>query len=134
MSQMPDSIYLHKNSKYNTSGAYFAQDENQILYENEYDESVMEDYVEYTPIYHLEEAVKQVEKDLGWHSVDESLPPVDEEVIVLLAEWNNVRVEPLYHIAFGHIVDKDYCIDYDGWNIPGVKYWMPMPKLNEIEQ
>lgn len=72
---------------------------------------------------------EQAEKDLGWHSVDESLPPMDEEVIVLLGEWNEVRIEPLYRIAFGHIVNKEYCEDFSGWNIPGVRYWMPMPEI-----
>ncbi len=74
-------------------------------------------------------AYEQAEKDLGWHSVDESLPPMDEEVIVLLGEWNEVRIEPLYRIAFGHIVNKEYCEDFSGWNIPGVSYWMPMPEI-----
>lgn len=72
---------------------------------------------------------RKAEKDLGWHSVDESLPEMDEEVIVLLAEWDNVCVEPLYRISFGHLVDKRYAIDFNGWNIPGVKFWMPMPKI-----
>lgn len=70
------------------------------------------------------------EKDLGWHSVDESLPPIDEEVIVLTDELNTA---PIYKIAIGHIVDRMHCSDYNGWNIPGVKYWMPMPKLPKDE-
>ena len=74
---------------------------------------------------------EQAEKDLGWHSVDESLPPMDEEVIVLLDEWNEVSIEPLYRIAFGHVVNREYCEDFSGWNIPGVRYWMPMPKIPE---
>lgn len=79
-------------------------------------------------------AYEQAEKDLGWHSVDESLPPMDEEVIVLLGEWNEVRVEPLYRIAFGHVVNKEYCEDFSGWNIPGVSYWMPMPEIPKEEK
>ena len=74
---------------------------------------------------------EQAEKDLGWHSVDESLPPVDEEVIVLTDELNTA---PIYKIAFGHIVDRMHCSDYNGWNIPGVKYWMPMPKLPKEDE
>lgn len=64
MSQMPDSIYLHKDSKYNTSGDYFAQDEVRILSENEFDENALKDYVEYTPVYRLEEAIRKAEKDI----------------------------------------------------------------------
>lgn len=69
---------------------------------------------------------EQAEKDLGWHSVDESLPPMDEEVIVLTDEFGNA---PVYKIAFGHIVDKNIATDFDGWNIEGVRYWMPMPEI-----
>lgn len=76
-------------------------------------------------------AYEQAEKDLGWHSVDESLPPIDEEVIVLADRLN---LGALFAISFGHIVDRMHCSDYNGWNIPGVKYWMPMPKLPEEEE
>ena len=62
----------------------------------------------------------------GWISVDEKLPKMDEEVIVLTDEFGTA---PIYKIAFGHIVDVERCIDYNGWNIPGVKYWMPCPEI-----
>ena len=62
----------------------------------------------------------------GWISVDEKLPEMDEEVIVLTDELGTA---PIYKIAFGHIVDVERCIDYNGWNIPGVKYWMPCPEI-----
>ena len=71
---------------------------------------------------------EQAEKDLGWHSVEESLPEMDEEVIVLADRLN---LGSLFAIAFGHIVDKKKAVDYNGWNIPGVKFWMPMPKIPE---
>lgn len=61
-----------------------------------------------------------------WISVDEKLPEMDEEVIVLTDELGTA---PIYKIAFGHIVDVERCIDYNGWNCPGVKYWMPCPKI-----
>lgn len=61
-----------------------------------------------------------------WISVDERLPEMDEEVIVLTDELGTA---PIYKIAFGHIVDVERCIDYNGWNCPGVKYWMPCPKI-----
>lgn len=76
----------------------------------------------------FQEGYELAEKDLGWHSVEESLPPVDEEVIVLTDELNTA---PIYKIASGHIVDRRYAMDFNGWNIPGVKFWMPMPKLPE---
>ena len=50
-------------------------------------------------------------------------PPVDEEVIALVGE-NKM-------ISFAHIVDKNKAIDYDGWNIPEVKYWIHCPKIEE---
>ena len=50
-------------------------------------------------------------------------PAIDEEVIALVGE-NKM-------ISFAHIVDKDRCFDYDGWNIPDVKCWIPCPKIEE---
>lgn len=50
-------------------------------------------------------------------------PAIDEEVIALVGE-NNM-------ISFAHIVDKNICVDYDGWNIPEVKCWIPCPKIEE---
>ena len=50
-------------------------------------------------------------------------PAIDEEVIALVGEYNE--------IYFAHIVDKDRCVDYDGWNIPDVKCWIPCPKIEE---
>ena len=76
---------------------------------------------------------EQAEKDLGWHSVKESLPPMDEEVIVLSDIINGKEVHGACCISFGHIVDKRYCVDYDGWNIPGIHHWMPCPKINGKE-
>ena len=61
-----------------------------------------------------------------WISVKDYLPKQDEEVIVLCDEFNTA---PCYKISFGHIVDKTICKDYNGWNIPNVVYWFPMPKL-----
>lgn len=72
---------------------------------------------------------EQAEKDLGWHSVNESLPPMDEDVIVLTDIITKGGLNVGFgRIAFGHIVDKSVAIDYNGWNIPGVKFWMPMPR------
>lgn len=48
-------------------------------------------------------------------------PAIDEEVIALVGE-NKM-------ISFAHIVDKERCVDYDGWNIPDVKCWIPCPKI-----
>ena len=50
-------------------------------------------------------------------------PLIDEEVIALVGDYNQ--------ISFAHIVDKDRCVDYDGWNIPDVKCWIPCPQKEE---
>ena len=50
-------------------------------------------------------------------------PAIDEEVIALVGEYNM--------IYFAHIVDKNIAIDYDGWNIPDVKCWIPCPKIDD---
>lgn len=55
-----------------------------------------------------------------WRSSTEH-PAIDEEVIALVGEYNK--------ISFAHIVDKNKAIDYDGWNIPEVKCWIPCPKI-----
>lgn len=85
---------------------------------------------------------EQAEKDLGWHSVDESLPPINEDVIVLNNNHGLTLPCPLM-ISFAHRVDKDETITIDGkpykpishngWNIPGVKFWMPCPKIPDEE-
>ena len=79
------------------------------------------------------EGYEQAEKDLGWHSVDECLPKIDEEVIVLVDNIHGKVVEGANYICFGHIVDKNIAVDYNGWNIPGVKFWMPCPKIPNEE-
>ena len=66
--------------------------------------------------------------ELEWCSVNYSLPEIDEEVIVLTDELGTA---PVYNICLGHIVDTERCIDFNGWNIPGVKYWIPLPKTPE---
>lgn len=55
-------------------------------------------------------------------------PPVDQEVIVLTDESGTA---PIYRIAFGHIVNTERCQDHDGWNIPAVRWWMPLPGIPE---
>ena len=65
---------------------------------------------------------------LSWIRVEDSLPEQDEEVIVLCGELNTAQ---FYKISFAHIVDKTICKDYNGWNIPNVVYWYPMPKLTK---
>lgn len=60
----------------------------------------------------------------GWLDARKQQPKVDEEVIVLLS----TDAPGYYKISFGHIVDK-MCKDYNGWNIPGVRFWMPCPTL-----
>ena len=64
------------------------------------------------------------DEQLGWHDAKKEQPPVDEEVIVLTNILNGKELSTPRMICFGHIVDKNICIDYDGWNIPGVAYWM----------
>lgn len=63
---------------------------------------------------------------LSWISVKDNLPEQDEEVIVLRDEFNTSY---FYKISFAHIVDKTVCRDYNGWNVPDVVYWFPMPKI-----
>ena len=58
-----------------------------------------------------------------WRDAKEFIPPVDEDVIALVGDS--------LMISFAHIVNKKYAVDYDGWNIPDVRYWMPCPPIEE---
>lgn len=51
-----------------------------------------------------------------WVSINDRLPPVDEEVVVFTTDGK---------LSFGHIVNKKIAKDYNGWNIPNVEYWLP---------
>lgn len=62
----------------------------------------------------------------SWINVKDNLPEQDEEVIVLRDELNT---SCHYKISFAHIVDRTVCRDYNGWNVPDVVYWFPMPKI-----
>ena len=72
-------------------------------------------------VYEMIDSVYKVSSDKpAWRPSTEH-PLIDEEVIALVGEYNK--------ISFAHIVDKDKAIDYDGWNIPEVKCWIPCPKI-----
>ena len=74
-------------------------------------------------VYSMIGSVYKVSSDKKeWRPAKEH-PQMDEEVIALVGE-NKM-------ISFAHIVDKDRCIDYDGWNIPDVRWWIPCPKMEE---
>lgn len=60
-----------------------------------------------------------------WIDASLSKPDQDVEVIVLL----KTVAEGCYKVSFGHIVDTSTCMDYNGWNIEGVRYWFPCPKM-----
>jgi hypothetical protein len=63
--------------------------------------------------------------DRTWYNAQTILPPVDEECIVLDKDGK---------ISFGHIVDKEIAVDYNGWNIPNVVFWMLfMPTMDMKE-
>lgn len=64
-----------------------------------------------------------------WISVEDRLPKQNKKVIVICEKLDTA---PFYKISLGHIVDKTICKDnYNGWDIPNVVYWTPMPKLPE---
>lgn len=73
-------------------------------------------------VYEMIGFVHEVSDRPTWRPSTEH-PLIDEEVIALVGEYNK--------ISFAHIVDKNKAIDYDGWNIPDVKCWIPCPKIEE---
>ena len=74
-------------------------------------------------VYEMICSVYQVSSDEPTWRQSTEHPAIDEEVIALVGEYNK--------ISFAHIVDKNEAIDYDGWNIPNVKCWIPCPKIEE---
>lgn len=74
-------------------------------------------------VYEMIGVVHEVSDKPTWRPSTEHPLLVDEEVIALVGE-NKM-------ISFAHIVDKNKAIDYDGWNIPEVKCWIPCPKIEE---
>ncbi len=60
---------------------------------------------------------------MEWISVKDELPPMEEEVIVL---------DTAECISFGHIVDTDVSVSYNGWNIPNVVFWRPCEYTQEM--
>lgn len=79
------------------------------------------DFIKY--VYSMIGDVYKVSSDKQEWRPSTEHPPVDDEVIALVGEENM--------ISFAHIVDKNKAIDYDGWNIPDVKCWIPCPKIDE---
>ena len=97
----------------------------------------------------IERGYELAKRDLGWHSVDDCLPDIDEEVIVLTDEMHGKKLLSACHISYGHRPNPDGwdgksiftgkvthhdVITYDGWNIPGVRFWMPCPKIPKEEE
>ena len=74
-------------------------------------------------VYSMIGSVYKVSSDKQTWRPSTEHPAIDEEVIALVGE-NKM-------ISFAHIVDKDICVDYDGWNIPEVRCWMHCPKIEE---
>ena len=74
-------------------------------------------------VYNMIDYVYKVSSDKPTWRPSTEHPQVDEEIIALVGE-NKM-------ISFAHIVDKNKAIDYDGWNIPDVKCWIPCPKIEE---
>ena len=85
------------------------------------EEMIRESQKRYDDIAFLD-GVKWADEHPYWRPSTEH-PQMDEEVIALVGEYNQ--------IYFAHIVDKRFCVDYDGWNIPDVRWWIPCPKIEE---
>ena len=80
----------------------------------------------YRPFKNAYEGWQEIQKpNTPWKSVNDELPPVDEEVIAL---------DETGRITFAHIVDKAIAIDYEGWNIPCIAFWMPYTPSREMEE
>lgn len=63
--------------------------------------------------------------DRTWYNAQTNLPPVDKECIVLDKDGK---------LSFGHTVDKNIAVDYNGWNIPNVVFWMIFSPTLDMEE
>ena len=69
--------------------------------------------------------VKWADAHPYWRDAKEDKPKQDKEVIAIVGDS--------LMISFAHIVNKKYAVDYDGWNIPDVRYWIPCSPIEEEE-
>ena len=70
---------------------------------------------------------QQAEKDLGWHSVEESLPDIGERVLTCVK--NDTRMMCL---GVSSRKDERWWEDDYGVQHTSVDYWMPIPELPKI--
>ena len=75
----------------------------------------------------VQEGKALAEKDLGWHSVKESLPDIGERVLTCVK--NDTRMMCL---GVSSRKDERWWEDDYGVQHTSVDYWMPIPKLPKI--
>ena len=126
MSQMPDKIWLHKDTKYNTGDIVSAY---QYEFAQEIECEGIENFVEYVCALSI------------WKSADgDDLPEIDREVIALLEDGKVVFAHrpPEYWNGKNIITNevtryepKRY--DKGEWNQPNVKWWLDLdlPKIEK---
>ena len=72
---------------------------------------------------------EQAEKDLGWHSVEESLPEDGKYVFIRSEEEYNDGTPMLMTVAYyDRKTGRWYDYDSECWS---ADYWMPCPKIPE---
>ena len=85
-----------------------------------------EKYTEHDIKQAFEKGANQADEHPYWRPATEH-PIADVEVIALVGKYLKV--------VFAHIVkDRERVVDYDGWNIPEVKWWMPIQSIGEPEE
>lgn len=85
-----------------------------------------ENYIEDDIRQAFEKGANWADEHPYWRPATEH-PIADVEVIALVGKYLKV--------VFAHIVkDRERVVDYDGWNIPEVKWWMPIQNIEEPEE
>ena len=98
----------------NCSAILYCEDKNKKCVERREHEKVFAD------------GIKWADEHPYWRPATEH-PVADIEVIALVGKYLKV--------VFAHIVkDRERVVDYDGWNIPEVKWWMPIQSIGEPEE
>ena len=69
--------------------------------------------------------IKMHDTEGPWFSVDDRTPAIDEEVIALDYDGR---------ICLAHMVDKRKAKSFDGWNVPGIRFWREFEPSADIKE
>lgn len=69
--------------------------------------------------------IKMHDTEGPWFDVNDRMPAIDEEVIALDYDGR---------ICFAHMVDGSKAKSFDGWNVPGIRFWREFGPSADIKE